>query len=119
MRTEKIEAYKEGNATGNDAREGELVCFRDGVYFTTWAADTDIPIPKAIKKLDAMNYEVGGITIYKERVRLLLIPKRAKPKQQTNPNRKARFAAYMRRRYWLEKHGCEPPEKKGEQGGIK
>ena len=110
---QRIDPEKEAMALRNDAREGELVFFKDGVYFSNESADIGIPIPEAISKLGSMGYEVVGIAVYKSQVRLLLHPKRAKPKIKMG--RKSKFAAYMRRRYWLQKYGCEPPEEKGKR----
>lgn len=109
---------REGNAVGNDVRPGELVFWKEGVYFAKEVTDINASLPKAIEKLEGMDYAVVGVTIYKGNVRLLLHPKskhRKGKQERSSMTKKGKFAEYMRRRYWLQKHGCEPPSKKGKR----
>ena len=112
MGTAKIEAAKETYAVGNDIRPGELVFFREDVQFCREVADIGIPLPSAIKRLRE-DYDVVGVAVYKGNVRVLLLPKRGRPKKHINKSKAERMADYMRRRYWLQHYGCEPPEEKG------
>lgn len=117
-----INARKEHISPETGARPGEIVFFKDGVYKADEIADIHTSIPKAMERLAEMDYEVVGITVYQGNIRLLLHPRRRRKKAQpgdeptsAGKTKREKFAEYMRRRYWKLKHGCEPPEKKGER----
>jgi len=116
VHTARIEVKTEAIAIGNDIRPGELVFFREDVQFAREVADIGIPLPLAIKRLQE-DYDVVGVAVYKGKVRVLLLPKRGRPVKHINKSRKERMADYMRRRYWLQNYGCEPPKTKGTKHG--